>query len=157
MNCSSHSISLLIVLLHESFFSRSLTCILLWQRLHWGLEPESANLFLNVFGRTYTHVLLSCFGFLVTFPLGFKARVGSTLFVFCRDKCNVHSLRSTFGATLADLLTASITASYFPTCISRDGSWLGFERTISGKSFSWGLSKKYMSLHTVYRGEGGDL
>ena len=33
-----------------------------------------------------------CFGFLVTFLLGFKARVGSALFTFCLGKCNVHSL-----------------------------------------------------------------
>ena len=46
----------------------------------------------------------------------------------CRGECNVHSLRSMSGATLADLLTASITAGHFPTCISRGGSWLGFEQ-----------------------------
>ena len=44
-----------------------------------------------------------CFGFLVTSPLGFKVRVGSALFAFCRGECNVHSLRSTSGATHADL------------------------------------------------------
>ena len=38
-------------------------------------------------------------------PLGFKARVCSTLF-FCRGKCNVNSLRSTSDATHADLLAA---------------------------------------------------
>ena len=48
----------------------------------------------------------SCFGFLVTSPLGFKARVGSALFAFCGGECNVHSPRSTSGATLADLLAA---------------------------------------------------
>ena len=42
-----------------------------------------------------------CFGFLVTSPLDFKAKVGSALF-----KCNVHSLKSTSGATHADLLAA---------------------------------------------------
>ena len=46
---------------------------------------------------------------------------------FCRGKCNVHSLRSTSGATHANLLAASITASHFHTCISRGGTWLGFE------------------------------
>ena len=48
-------------------------------------------------------------------PLGFKARVGSALFIcFLGGKCYVHFLRSTFGATPADLLTTSITASHFP-------------------------------------------
>ena len=44
----------------------------------------------------------------MTSPLGFKARVGSALFTFRRGKCNVHSLRSTSGATNADLLAASM-------------------------------------------------
>ena len=39
--------------------------------------------------------------------LGFKARVGSALFAFCRGECNVHFPRSTTGATRADLLAAS--------------------------------------------------
>ena len=40
-----------------------------------------------------------CFGFLVTSPLGFKARVGSALLNFAAlSECNVHSLRSTSGA-----------------------------------------------------------
>ena len=47
-----------------------------------------------------------CFGFLVTSPLGFKAKVGSALFAFCGGECNVHSPRSTSSATLADLLAA---------------------------------------------------
>ena len=38
------------------------------------------------------------------------------------------SLRSTSGATCADLLAASSTASHFPTCISRGGTWLRFEQ-----------------------------
>ena len=46
------------------------------------------------------------FGFLVTFPLGFKARVGYALFV--------HSQRSTSGATYANLLAAGIAASPVP-------------------------------------------
>ena len=49
-----------------------------------------------------------CFGFLVTLPEGFKARVGSALFHFCRGKCNVHSPRSTSGATCANLLAAGM-------------------------------------------------
>ena len=47
-----------------------------------------------------------CFGFLVTSLLGFKARVGSALFAFCGGEYNVHSPRSTSGATLADLFAA---------------------------------------------------
>ena len=69
------------------------------------------------------------FWFLVTSLLGFKARVGSVLFI-CGGQCNVHSLKSTSGATLANLLVASSAASHFPTCISRGGTWLGFERAI---------------------------
>ena len=53
-------------------------------------------------GATGTPVL----DFLVMSPLGFKARVGFALFAFCRGECNVHSQRSTSGATLPDLLAA---------------------------------------------------
>ena len=66
--------------------------------------------FLKSFWRT--HVLFwghwyPCFGFLVTSPLGFKARVGFCLIrYFCGGECNVHSPRFTSGATLADLLAA---------------------------------------------------
>ena len=42
----------------------------------------------------------------MTSPLGFKARVGSALFTFCGDECNVHSLRSTSGATHTNFLAA---------------------------------------------------
>ena len=58
-----------------------------------------------------------CFGFLVTSPLGFKASVGSALFAFCGGECNVHSPRSTSGATRAYLLAASITATPVPTSL----------------------------------------
>ena len=64
------------------------------------------------FWRSHTRVPFwghwyPCFGFLVTYPLGFKARVRSALFTFiCRGECNVHSPRSTCGATPADLLTS---------------------------------------------------
>ena len=106
-----------------------------------GLLPQYKHLstysffflfFKKVFGRT--HVLFwghwyPCFGFLVTSPLGLKARVGSALFpIFCGGECNVHSPRFTSGATLADLLVASSAAGHFPTCISRGGTWLRFER-----------------------------
>ena len=68
-------------------------------------------LFFKSFWRT--HVIFwghwyPCFGFLVTSPLEFKARVGSALFTFCRDKCNVHSQRSTSGTTLANILVAVV-------------------------------------------------
>ena len=39
-------------------------------------------------------------------PLGFKARVSSALFTFWGGKCNVHSPRSTSGATHANHLAA---------------------------------------------------
>ena len=58
----------------------------------------------------------SCFGF-----LGFKARVGSALFAFCGGECNVHSLRSTSGATCANLLAASVQPVSFPHACSEVG------------------------------------
>ena len=64
----------------------------------------------KIFWRT--HVLFwghwyPCFGFLVTSPLGFKARVGSALFAIFAEANVIHnSPRSTSGATLADLLAA---------------------------------------------------
>ena len=65
-----------------------------------------------------------CFGFLVMSPLGFKVRVGSALFTFCGGECNVHSLRSTSGATLANLLAASLQnicqPDALPTELNRD-------------------------------------
>ena len=72
-----------------------------------------------------------CFGFLVMSLLGFKVRVGSALFTFCRGKCNVHSPRSTSGATHANLLGAGSAAGHFPTYISRGGTWLGFKWAIA--------------------------
>ena len=57
----------------------------------------------KVFGGHTCPFFGACFGFLVMSPLGFKARLGSALFAFCRGECNVHSPRSTSGATLADL------------------------------------------------------
>ena len=44
----------------------------------------------------------------------------------------ICSLRFTSGATHADLLAAGSAAGHFPTCISRGGTWLGFERVIAG-------------------------
>ena len=43
----------------------------------------------------------------------------------------IHSLRFTSSATCTDLLAAGSAASHFPTCISRGGTWLGFERVIA--------------------------
>ena len=59
------------------------------------------------------------FGFLLTSPVGFKARVCSALFTFCRGECSVHFMRSTSGNTHAHLLVAGIAVSQFPTCIRR--------------------------------------
>ena len=53
---------------------------------------------------------------------GFQSQSGFCLINFCRGKCNVHSLRSTSGATPADLLTAGMAVIGFPTCISRGRS-----------------------------------
>ena len=58
-----------------------------------------------------THVLFwghwyPCFGFLVTSPLGFKAKLGSTLFAFCGGECNVHPPRSSSGATRMQPVTS---------------------------------------------------
>ena len=39
--------------------------------------------------------------------MGFKARVGSAYSLFCGGECNIHSPRSTSGATHADLFAAS--------------------------------------------------
>ena len=62
----------------------------------------------------------------MTSPLGFKARVGSALFAFCGGECNVHSLRSTSGATLADLLAAGVQPVLSPHTVSKV-RLLGFE------------------------------
>ena len=59
-----------------------------------------------------------CFRFLVTSPLGFKARLGSALFIFYSGECNVHSLRYTCQPLDSHLLT----------CISRGRSWLGIKQ-----------------------------
>ena len=97
------------------------------------MGPEMSNLM----GLWWTQVLFwdhwyPCIGFLVTSPLGFKARVGSALFAFfCGGKCNIHSPRSISGATRGNLLAVNITASHFPKCISKGGTWLGFEWPIT--------------------------
>ena len=79
------------------------------------LFPKSfmhCTFFFWSFWWTHTYVLFwghlyPCFGFLVTSPLGFKARMGSALFAFYGGECNVHSPRSTSGATHANLLAAN--------------------------------------------------
>ena len=58
----------------------------------------------------------------------FQSQSGFCLIYFFVDvKHNVHSPRSTSGATCADLLAASIAASHLPTCMCRGGTWLRFE------------------------------
>ena len=54
-----------------------------------AISSKTFFFFLKFFCRTHSHVLFSghwypCFGFLVTSPLGFKARVGSALFALRR-------------------------------------------------------------------------
>ena len=51
-----------------------------------------------------------CFGFLVTSPLGFKARVGSALFAIFAEAnvMYIHSPRFTSGATLGNLMVAGV-------------------------------------------------
>ena len=56
-------------------------------------------------------------------PLGFKARVGSALFPFCGGKYNVHSPRSTSGATLTDLLAAGLQLVLSPHTVCRGGGY----------------------------------
>ena len=71
-----------------------------------------------------------CFGFLVMSLLGFTARVGSALFTFCRGKCNVHYLRSTSSATLADLLAVGAQPVLSPHTVA-EVRLLGFELVLS--------------------------
>ena len=63
-------------------------------------------------------------------PLGFQARVGSALFAFCGGKCNVHSPRSTSGATLADLFVAGAQPVLSPHTVA-EVRLLGFELMLS--------------------------
>ena len=104
---------------------------IVFRESHYVTGKFNGIFFLNVLADTcvlfWPHWYLY-FGFLVTSPLGFKARAGSE---FCRGKCNVHSLRSTSDAIPAHHLATGIAASHFPTCISRGGTWLGFEWAIT--------------------------
>ena len=63
-------------------------------------------------------------------PLGFKARVGSAFFAFCGGECNVHSLRSTSGATLDGLLAAGTQPVLSPHTVA-EVRLLGFELVLS--------------------------
>ena len=86
-----------------------------------------------VFGQTHTHV--SYFGSTGTpgdVSSGFQTHSGFCLICMLQASVMyIHSLRSTSGATPANLLAASIAASHFPTCISRGGTWLRFEWAIT--------------------------
>ena len=63
---------------------------------------------------------------------GFQSQSGFFLIrFFCGGENDVHSLRSTSSVTPANLLAAGITATYFLTCTSRGGTWLGFEWAIT--------------------------
>ena len=63
-----------------------------------------------------------CFGFLVTSPLGFKARVGSALFtIFAEANVMYIPQDSPLVLTLADLLVARRAAGHFSTCMCRGG------------------------------------
>ena len=82
-----------------------------------------------------THVLFGghwypCFGFLVTSPLGFKARVGSALFAFAEENVMYISLRSTSGATLANILAASAQPVLSPHTVA-EVRLPGFELVLS--------------------------
>ena len=70
-----------------------------------------------------------CFGFLVTSPLGFKARVGSSLFA-CFVEVNVMYIPWDIPLVL-HLPTSWWPANHFSTCISRGWTWLRFDRAIT--------------------------
>ena len=54
---------------------------------------------------------------------------GFCLIHFCGSKCIVHSLRSTSGATPANLLTGNMAAIVsLHVCFSRGRNWLGIKR-----------------------------
>ena len=75
-----------------------------------------------------------CFGFLVTSPLGFKARVDSALFLFffffCGGECIVHSLRSTPDARCADPLVVGALPVLSPHTVA-EVRLPGFELVLS--------------------------
>ena len=84
-----------------------------------------------------THVLFwghwyPCFGFLVTSPLGFKARVSSALFaIFAEANVMYISQDSPLVLHLPTCwqpVRSRCAAGHFPTCMCRGGTWLRFER-----------------------------
>ena len=75
-----------------------------------------------------------CFGFLVTSPLGLKARVGSALFAFCGGECNVFTivLNVEYWIYLNGRLSNRIFRNvYFPVCISLNS---GLQKRTSARS-----------------------
>ena len=93
------------------------------------------NFFLMFLADTYTCPILymSYFGVTGGVSCGFQSQSGFCLICFCRGECNEHSLGSISSATPANLLTASITAGNFPTCISRGGGWLRSGNHLHGR------------------------
>ena len=71
-----------------------------------------------------------CFGFLVMFPLGFKARVGSALFALRRWNVVYISQDPPLATTCADLLAAGL-LPVLSTHTVAEVSLLGFELVLS--------------------------
>ena len=103
-----------------------------------------------VFGGTYTFHILGPQGPLIWFfsDVFYRLQTQSGFcLIWCHGgRCNVHSPRSTFGATPAYTLIASITAGLFPPCVSRAGSWLRFERAITPASHVDNISTFFVSF-----------
>ena len=72
-----------------------------------------------------------CFGFLVTSPLGFKARVGSALFAFLRGQMLCIFPKIHLWCYTCQPFGGQCTAGHFPTCMCRGGTWLRFEWAIT--------------------------
>ena len=80
--------------------------------------------FLKFFCRTHSHVLFwghwyPCFGFLVTSPLGFKARVGSALIRIAEANVMYISWDPPLVLHIADLLTDSIVGRWPGSCLAQ--------------------------------------
>ena len=71
-----------------------------------------------------------CFEFLVMFPLGSKPGWVLPYSLFFGGECNVHSLRSTSGATLADFLAAGAQPILSPHIVA-EVRLPGFELVLS--------------------------
>ena len=106
-NCAIDTrIAFLFVMSNRFCVSRDCNCLFFWGFFKIKFLADTCPFW----GHWYP-----CFGFLVTSPVGFKVRVGFTLFTFCGGKCNVHSLRSTSVAILTNLLAAgaqTVTSSH---------------------------------------------